>query len=857
MIADPVRFFHMRVFGVDRKRRLGYLIRECSKDDGNGGIMAKRFWLGCLLALTGIGVRAQEIPAPPEAGRVFAEWRAARDDAAVKRLFAPMGGTPQAEWDSAGYVRLPVNFAGTRHERVSWDIKVKADLRMSRGVQFDFFCRELEPFTSFSLYFRSGGGWYHASFCPDRAGAWQRIVVDKADTRTEGACAGWGAVDTLRLSGWRGRDRDTVCAVANLGFAGGQPEALVVRADSNVKGSGDEGKSFAAYAATVSATFDRLGIESVQVADTDLAPELFEGVKLAVLPYNPRLPPEALEQLKAFAGRGGKLLVCYSLASGVGELLGVRPSGSVVAEPGAFAGFARTAQGLAAQPAFAPQASWRTTLVAPAGSGEARVIAVWRDGQGADTPHPAVTLTPSGAFVGHVWFGGSDADSLALMRAVAGELIPDIWRRTAEKALARIGAVAGAPDFEAFRAAFEGERPARRARSAFAEAEKERAGAQALLKAGWWAESVAASGRAEDAALRAWFLTRRPRRDEHRAFWCHSAFGLGGKGWDESIRFLKENGCNAILPNMLWGGTAYYPSKVLPEYGELAGKGDQLAQCLAACRKYGVACHVWKVNWNMSGKAPKAFVDRMVKEGRVQKLYDGEVKESWLCPSHPANRELEIAAMLEVARNYVVDGVHFDYIRYPDGSSCFCDGCRARFEAKLGRAVGDWPRETRREGAVREAWLDFRRSNIDAVVRRVSEEARAIRPGIEVSAAVFRNWPTDRDGVGQDWKMWCEKGWLDFVCPMDYVDSNVAFRNMAAAQKEYAGRARLYPGIGLSCWKDPRDAVKLAEQIEIARGLGLSGFTVFNYDAHAEAVLPYLRLGVTAEEGGWRRFWPF
>jgi hypothetical protein len=64
---------------------------------------------------------------------------------------------------------------------------------------------------------------------------------------------------------------------------------------------------------------------------------------------------------------------------------------------------------------------------------------------------------------------------------------------------------------------------------------------------------------------------------------------------------------------------------------------------------------------------------------------------------------------------------------------------------------------------------------------------------------------------------------------------------------EYAGKVPLYPGIGLSVWKDPKDVVKITEQIEIVRGLGLKGFTVFNYDANAEAVLPYLRLGTTAE----------
>ena len=155
--------------------------------------------------------------------------------------------------------------------------------------------------------------------------------------------------------------------------------------------------------------------------------------------------------------------------------------------------------------------------------------------------------------------------------------------------------------------------------------------------------------------------------------------------------------------------------------------------------------------------------------------------------------------MVELVRMYKVDGVHFDYIRYPDGNSCFCDGCRTRFEAKLGRRVAQWPQDTRRDEEVRSAWLAFRRAGIDTVVRRVAQEARAIRPSVQISAAVFRNWPLDRDNVGQDWGMWCEQGWLDFVCPMDYVDSNVAFRNMVSTQKTFAGKVRLYPGIGLSC----------------------------------------------------------
>jgi len=152
----------------------------------------------------------------------------------------------------------------------------------------------------------------------------------------------------------------------------------------------------------------------------------------------------------------------------------------------------------------------------------------------------------------------------------------------------------------------------------------------------------------------------------------------------------------------------------------------------------------------------------------------------------------------------------------------------------------------RRGGPNELAWLDFRRENINDVVRAVAEQARKVRPGVEISAAVFRNWPVDRDGVGQDWKLWCDEGWLDFVCPMDYTESNATFRNQVRAQVSFAGKVPVYPGIGLSCWGDPQDIVKLVEQIEITRKFNTGGFTIFNYDPRIEPVLPLVSLGTTS-----------
>ena len=250
-------------------------------------------------------------------------------------------------------------------------------------------------------------------------------------------------------------------------------------------------------------------------------------------------------------------------------------------------------------------------------------MAMWATGDKESLQMPALVRTPAGIYMSHVWLGGSDGEATALMRAIVCDLAPSL---------------------------------------------------KAKIEAH---EAAKAKQRADD---RAWLEAQKPKTGEHRAFWCHSAWGLGGgRTWDESVRILKENGFNALLPNLAWGGAAFYRSKVLPAAAEVATQGDALEQCLAACRKYEVACYVWKVCWNMGSCVDPVFSAKMAATNRTQVAYGGESKPGWLCPSHPDNQKMEIEAMVELAKKGV-DGIHFDYIRYPDGNHCFCAGCRARFD---------------------------------------------------------------------------------------------------------------------------------------------------------------------------------
>ncbi len=386
-----------------------------------------------------------------------------------------------------------------------------------------------------------------------------------------------------------------------------------------------------------------------------------------------------------------------------------------------------------------------------------------------------------------------------------------------------------------------------RVAKALASAAALRESARKLVAQQKFREATRQAAAAREQLLGAFCLAQKPSSGEFRAFWCHSAFGVREMDWDEAIRRLAENGFTAILPNMLWGGAAFYESKVLPVAAQAAERGDQIRQCLAACRKYGVQMHVWKVNWNLGSAAPKDFVAKLRQAGRLQVSSQGK-EEPWLCPSDTDNRQLEIAAMVEVVRNYDVDGIHFDYIRYPDHDHCFCAGCRGRFQRASGSTLTHWPQEVLADGPRRQQWLEWRRGNITAVVRSVSEQARALKPKIKLSAAVFQNWPADRDSVGQDWKLWCDNGYLDFVCPMDYTPSNRRFETMVAQQVEWAGRTPCYPGLGVSASSSRFGADRAIEQINITRRYQTQGFVIFNYGAKESAeLLPMLGLGITAK----------
>ena len=312
----------------------------------------------------------------------------------------------------------------------------------------------------------------------------------------------------------------------------------------------------------------------------------------------------------------------------------------------------------------------------------------------------------------------------------------------------------------------------------------------------------------------------------------HDPYGVPGQSWDTTIKQLADNGFNAVAVNLLdGGGRTTTPTFRHSATGRCIRSSttpaeDQLSLLVAATQKYQIDLYVWKTNWTLRSSTPQWFIDRMRSEGRLQ--WDQNNSElfsniRWLDPAVQANRDLDVATMVELAAKPGVKGLLFDYIRYPGANASFSPASKAAFNQYL-QALGllpagqsaPWPvlgQTITSSWQFYPQWIEWRQNNITDGVARTSALARAANPEIRITAAVFRNWITDKDSVGQDWVSWLANDYLDFAVPMDYTSYDSQLNNWITSQQVWTPGEKIYPAITTS----DNSSDRVVDQILITR----------------------------------------
>ena len=303
-----------------------------------------------------------------------------------------------------------------------------------------------------------------------------------------------------------------------------------------------------------------------------------------------------------------------------------------------------------------------------------------------------------------------------------------------------------------------------------------------------------------------------------KAAWVHSVrnFGEDPDDVEGHVNRLAAAGFDLIIP-CVKNPPGYLDFRtevgnVNPEYPDW----DPLAVLNEKASASGIKVHPWFCVF------PEGDGSRLLSE-HPECAAGLEERFRWACACRPEVQDYALALYESLMANYPVSGVHLDYIR--TGGLCRCDYCEAEMR-KQGVAIETI--ESRAPGM--SAWVDWRCERITAFVARLHEITQA--KGIELSAAVFADYPGCRHSNGQDWVAWAERGIVDFLFPMNYTNSTWDARMRTRCHGALVGgRVPLWEGLGKRSSASELSTQVMVEQITACLEEGCQGIVLFSYPA--------------------------
>lgn len=248
---------------------------------------------------------------------------------------------------------------------------------------------------------------------------------------------------------------------------------------------------------------------------------------------------------------------------------------------------------------------------------------------------------------------------------------------------------------------------------------------------------------------------------------------------------------------------------------------DPLAFAIEECHKRGMQLHAWFVTFPLGNDDHIKRLGNKALPKRNPALCT-HYKDSWyLEPGNPEAAGYLTALVMEIVKNYDVDGIHFDYVRYPDQTNGYPDASLYRKYGK-GRSLADW-----------------RRNNITHIVESIYKAVKEHKPWVRVSCSPlgkFRSltryssygWDA-YSAVFQDAQGWMRKGIMDILFPMLYYKGKHFYPFVLDWCENSHGR-HVVPGLGIyqllpeyGAW----EPIEIVRQMRTSRRVPADGFALF------------------------------
>jgi uncharacterized lipoprotein YddW (UPF0748 family) len=310
------------------------------------------------------------------------------------------------------------------------------------------------------------------------------------------------------------------------------------------------------------------------------------------------------------------------------------------------------------------------------------------------------------------------------------------------------------------------------------------------------------------------------------------------------LDFHKRVGMNAVFVQVRAAGDAFYAKSPEPWSEWLTGKQgrqpepfwDPLDFMIKEAHQRGLEFHAWLNLNRLVHKSSTSVSTENLSHTHPEWIisYDGYKLFDF---GIPEVRDFITQVTVNVAKNYNVDGIHFDDYFYP----YVVPGQIVQDEATF-RKYG--------RGFTNKA--DWRRNNINLLVEQIHNALQEVNPRLKFGISpcgVWRNKGTDPEGsktygalasyddLYADSRKWMKEGWIDYIAPQVYFSSGfgrVPYKNLVDWWTDNSFGRHFYVGMGAyrvgykerdTNWANPKE---IPDQVRYFRGNETDGAIFFS-----------------------------
>lgn len=299
------------------------------------------------------------------------------------------------------------------------------------------------------------------------------------------------------------------------------------------------------------------------------------------------------------------------------------------------------------------------------------------------------------------------------------------------------------------------------------------------------------------------------------------------------VDFARRAHIETLFVQVYRANQAWFPSKIAdPTPYEKCLKAlseDPFYLLIRSAHDNGIKVHAWlnMLSLSVNQDAPllrkygTGILTRNLK--KKKKLSDYKIDHQYFLEPGDLRVRKELSLIVEeIVRSYPdLDGVQFDYVRYPDKDPAY--GYTTMNTERFKKATSS---RTIVEGS--QAWNDWKRAQVTATLEYLVKRTRSLRPGIRVSATGCMPYSRAYYEAFQDWPSWLDRGLVDFVTIMSYSPDPSEFKRWVSGAKKKTGDFTKV-NIGVGAYKMGRTPGAFEQELQFCNNAGCGSCVIFHY----------------------------